>query len=104
VNEQSPLFYGYDDEDDSWDPDVVPYDFSWCLDCQVDTLEIREYYMLRGDVWFKANPAGRGMLCVGCVERRLGRRLVPADFTDAPVNYDLADKSLRLLERWAWAA
>lgn len=25
-------------------------------------------------------------LCVGCLERRLGRLLTPADFTDAPVN------------------
>ena len=32
------------------------------------------------------NPENRGMLCVGCVEERLGRRLQPDDFTDAEIN------------------
>jgi hypothetical protein len=41
-----------------------------------------------------------GMLCVGCLEYRIDRRLQPGDFTDAPVNSPLLyEKSTRILER-----
>jgi hypothetical protein len=55
-----------------------------CLDCGVDTLAIGEYYVLHNHIWPIA-PDG-GMLCIGCVEERIGRRLTAADFTAAPVN------------------
>lgn len=57
-----------------------------CLDCRVHTGEIHEYFMVHDDVWLEANPASDGMLCLGCLEKRLGRPLVAEDFTDAPVN------------------
>jgi hypothetical protein len=57
-----------------------------CLDCGVDTLEIGDYYMLHDELWLEANPDDDGMLCFDCVETRLGRRLVPADFTNALTN------------------
>lgn len=55
-----------------------------CLDCRRDTSD--EYYMVHDELWIEANPDDEGMLCVLCLERRLGRRLTSADFTDAPVN------------------
>lgn len=55
-----------------------------CVDCGTDTHEAGETYMVRGDVW--PLDALGGMLCVGCLEHRIGRRLVPADFTDVPLN------------------
>ena len=77
-----------------------------CLDCGVDTAAIDEYYMVTDEVWASANPAddpdepGAGMLCIGSLERRLGRKLTPSDFTDCPVNTDLAKpRSKRLLDR-----
>lgn len=57
-----------------------------CLDCRVHTGEINEYFMVHDDLWFSVNPDGEGMLCLGCLEARLGRPLAAADFTDAPVN------------------
>lgn len=48
-----------------------------CNDCGVHTLDIGEYYMVRGDVW----PAGAHMLCIACLESRIGRSLTPQDFT-----------------------
>jgi hypothetical protein len=70
-----------------------------------------EYYMLETPIWLKARyhnepmPVGipmaiqdehrafealvyptDGMLCVGCVEMRLGRRLRASDFRDLPLN------------------
>jgi hypothetical protein len=79
---------------------------SWCcVDCGVDTapgcldgsalrreLTLKpkvsihfdassEAYMVRRHVWKRARmkPLG-GCLCIGCLERRLGRRLRPKDF------------------------
>jgi hypothetical protein len=42
-------------------------------------------YMIHDSLWAAAG-AGDGFLCIGCLERRLGRRLTPADFTAAPIN------------------
>ena len=65
-----------------------------CIDCGIDTDKIGEYYMLRDEVWNAAVPEERGMLCIGCVEARLHRRLTSADFTFAPNH-----SSPRLLSR-----
>lgn len=57
-----------------------------CMDCAVNTAKIEERYSLKNEVWQQANPRIKGMLCVGCVEKRLGRELTCADFTDVPLN------------------
>jgi hypothetical protein len=59
-----------------------------CLDCQCDTLEIDEYYMVQNAIWNDVMPDDddSGMLCIGCLETRLGRILTQADFTNAPIN------------------
>jgi hypothetical protein len=57
------------------------------LDCGTDTIEAGEYYILRDDVWLSTGlKQDGGMLCIGCVESRLGRRLNRADFTSAGIN------------------
>lgn len=71
----------------------------YCLDCNINTGEIDEYYMVHDHVWLYANPGDHGMLCISCLEGRLGRMLQPSDFTDAPVNGDFGNKSARLKER-----
>lgn len=58
-----------------------------CLDCNVNTLFIDEYYMVQFPLWAEANPAEAGMLCIGCLEKRIGRTLTVNDFTEAPINY-----------------
>ena len=73
-----------------------------CNDCDVDTFEIEEYYMVWDSVWVEMSkdieltsdvevggirlkepyqdfPDER-MLCIGCLEKRLGRKLAPDDF------------------------
>jgi hypothetical protein len=53
--------------------------------------------MVHGRVWEEAWDGrrrkswqelveGQEVLCIGCLERRLGRTLVASDFTDAPCN------------------
>ena len=70
-----------------------------CMDCQVDTGEINEYYMVHDEVWLFANPNDSGILCVGCLEMRLGRELASSDFPDYPINQGFFEQSDRLKSR-----
>jgi hypothetical protein len=73
-----------------------------CLVCGADTNTIDEYYALHDDVWRSVNPDVAGMLCIGCVEARLGRSLTRDDFTTSPVNRDSRwPRSDRLVARLA---
>jgi hypothetical protein len=57
-----------------------------CLDCRKDTYKMGEYYMVIDAVWAEANPNKKGMLCIGCLEKRLGRALTIRDFLWCPLN------------------
>lgn len=75
-----------------------------CLDCEASTMQNGEYYMIHNWLWIQANPKDSGMLCIGCLEARLGRKLTKYDFTDAPVNHVnqhsiMLYKSKRLVNR-----
>jgi hypothetical protein len=46
-----------------------------------------EYYSLLDDVWKETGLGPRdGMLCIKCVEKRIGRRLKSTDFEDVLIN------------------
>ncbi|WP_457489141.1 hypothetical protein [Tardiphaga sp. P5_C10] len=60
-----------------------------------------EYYMVHDDLWLNAHPKRDGKLCVGCLETRIGRRLKPEDFIDAPINRRFDAMSKRLKSRIA---
>ena len=66
-----------------------------CADCGTGTFALGEYYMVHDDLWEQAWAGrrkpwhcidGQEMLCIGCLEQRLGRTLLRCDFTDAPIN------------------
>lgn len=89
--------FNVDDDDELTEEDLAAFD---CLDCDVNTLENDEYYMIQFDMWKRIHPDNDGMLCIGCLEKRLGRELIAADFIDAPVNnLDSGIKSERLINR-----
>jgi hypothetical protein len=79
-----------------------------CLDCRNETTFKKgpcEYYMVHNELWARANPQVNGMLCIGCLEDLIGRRLTPDDFTDVPINNQPLNwnlKSNRLASRLAW--
>lgn len=57
-----------------------------CKDCNCDTYgNSKDYYMVHDEIWDK-HGAGRDMLCIDCLEKRIGRKLVYEDFTDCPLN------------------
>jgi len=73
----------------------APVILTACADCGVGTLTLGEYYMVKDAVWVQAwagrrkpwhELPGQQVLCIGCLEERLGRTLMACDFTDAPVN------------------
>jgi hypothetical protein len=77
-----------------------------CVDCDFDTFNGEDYFV-QDAIWKAASeasprlPGGRGVLCIGCLERRLGRELTRADFViDNPLNQDgLSDRMRDRLAR-----
>jgi hypothetical protein len=75
-------------------------DTSECVLCGINTSGIGEYYMVNDDLWRKYGAYDEGMLCIGCLEERMGRSLVSVDFTDCQVNTDEEhNRSMRLIDR-----
>jgi len=73
-----------------------------CIDCGVDTGKIGEYYFIHTLLWISVMDSIKGMLCIGCLEKRLGRRLWRNDFTNAWINDPrYGHKSQRLMSRLA---
>lgn len=71
-----------------------------CLDCGKDTGRMHEHYFIHTWLWIRAVPTGDGMLCVGCLEARIGRRLTGIDFPPVTVNSPYYEpKSARLMSR-----
>jgi hypothetical protein len=68
-----------------------------CMDCDTNTHLIDEYYMVQFDLWYSV--AEKGMLCIGCLESRIGRKLTPSDFIDCAVNDGIFGLSDRLKDR-----
>ena len=75
-----------------------------CADCGTDTVPAEgpcEYYHVYNEIWEQAGmERDGGFLCLGCLEKRLGRPLHRADFGHAPINvpYLVRGQSRRLLE------
>lgn len=67
-----------------------------CADCGIGTSMLGELeYMVRDEVWEQAwagrhkpwhELPGQQILCIGCLEQRLGRTLMSCDFIGAQVN------------------
>jgi len=73
-----------------------------CVDCRMDTGKIGEYYFIHTPLWLSVVGSKTGMLCVGCLEKRLGRKLRRNDFTNAWINDPrYGHKSQRLMSRLA---
>lgn len=67
-----------------------------CAECGVDTKT--EYYMVHDHIWetFGREP----LLCIGCLENKMGRTLWSGDFTHYAINnVNMFAKSDRLLNR-----
>lgn len=60
-----------------------------CLDCGWNTRALNEYYRVHDELWQRVVPDKCGMLCIGCLEKRVGRPLTREDFSlETPINQD----------------
>jgi hypothetical protein len=73
-----------------------------CVDCAANTMHDGEYYMITDKAWASTGmkPDG-GMLCIGCVEARISRKLTAEDFPNYPINtvFMYGKRSARLQDR-----
>ena len=77
----------------------MPNEFC-CKDCKADTSSLNEYYMVHDHIWLATGLSKQGgMLCLGCLEGRIGRRLCANDFSDYPINHGFFRRSERFLDR-----
>lgn len=72
-----------------------------CQWCGIDTFTIGEYYMVTDAIWDTYGPPTNGLLCIGCLEDRMGRQLQPDDFKDVLLNTHDRHRSERLRDRLA---
>lgn len=72
-----------------------------CMDCNEDTYDLNEYYVVTDRLWSDAVPEKNGQLCIGCLEQRIGRKLNSRDFPiNIPLNWCFTDDgSGRLKDR-----
>jgi hypothetical protein len=86
-----------------------------CADCLMDTFDTAEDYWVTDEIWllawsnrpsiaplgFELPETGRGrVLCIACLEQRIGRTLNRDDFPNVAVNYQSRyRRSQRVLDR-----
>ena len=71
----------------------------FCADCDVDTYINQQYYVLHDELWEQVAPRVDSMLCLNCVEIRLGRLLNKGDFASVPLNQQQASVCPELFAR-----
>lgn len=71
-----------------------------CDGCGADIVALGEYYMVSREVWQQQLGLGwDDNLCIGCLEKRLGRKLTALDFITWPSYPWMRPSSLRLTSR-----
>ena len=74
-------------------------DDNWiCVDCQKDcAVDDKDYYMVNNDVWEKYG-VGEKMLCIECLEQRIGHSLTKSEILDCPLNNFLNPYTREIIE------
>jgi hypothetical protein len=78
-----------------------------CRDCDVNVINIGEYvYWAQLKVWWEAKAGDDDLLCIGCLEQRLGRKVVCWDDI-TPMHYAgkypwMGTSSDRLMDRFGF--
>jgi len=61
-----------------------------CLSCKKSCYDDnKDYYMLKDEVWKSIHPQVKGMLCMDCCEKKLGRKLIASDIHPCPLTTDI---------------
>jgi len=57
-----------------------------CDDCGKTVIDRADYYMIKDELWSEFGNE-KGMLCLACMEKRLGREITHDDLTNCAVNW-----------------
>jgi hypothetical protein len=68
-----------------------------CVDCGKPTFQTTDYYMVKNELW-KRFGVGEEMLCISCLEKRMGRKLTKEDLLDCPLNMSINEFTMKLLQ------
>ena len=80
---------------DKFEKDLKKY---CCKDCGKYTWTTEDAYMVTNDIW--AVWGVNGMLCMHCLEKRLGHKLALQFFTDCTLNKENANIGLLLMKEY----
>lgn len=57
-----------------------------CLDCGKDCIkDDKDYYMIQHELWMNLVGSHEGMLCMNCLETRLGHKLRKEEILSCPL-------------------
>lgn len=75
-------------------------DAGWkCFSCDQDAFAMGEDYYVRDDLW--KTYGVEGILCIGCLETRMGRKLTPEDFYGGgPNRRQLTEQEIEGIREW----
>jgi hypothetical protein len=61
-------------------------DNNWyCKECDKDCfIDDKDYYMVKHEIWSKVG-VGKGMLCMDCIETKIGHKLTKDDIIECPL-------------------
>ena len=62
--------------------DFLKFHVPLCEDCESDEFK---YFMVQDEIW-KEFGCGEGLLCLECLEKRAGHKMIFEDFTECPLN------------------
>jgi len=65
---------------------MKPKEENCCVDCGKYAIKHKEDYFMATDASWKEYGVGRGMLCLTCFTKRLGRELKVEDFALVPAS------------------
>jgi hypothetical protein len=60
------------------------------IDCEMcGRLLINDWFMVKERIWVKEAKMDKGLLCLDCLEKVIGRKLTIKDFKKVPCNYPI---------------
>lgn len=81
-----PIFFAATDCFKSAIEAFLDYQEWFCKCCNKNCMiDDKDYYMLQHNLWKSIHPEILGMLCMDCVEEKLGRKLLAIDVLDCPL-------------------
>lgn len=75
-----------------------PENHGICKDCYKDCFDdLKDYYTIKHHLW-NTYGVGKGMLCMDCMEKRLGHKLYASDILICPLTTEYNPYTISILK------